>query len=153
MGLDTTHGAWHGPYSSFNRFRERLAGFYGIPLSLMQGFYEEGGAFDPLSMVRLACSKNAFGEDDQLKNLTGYLPLKWDSFKPNPIHELLNHSDCDGDISPESCLAIADELAKLINDIHIETPTVNDMWFIDKLKQFEAGCREAAVKNETLVFQ
>jgi hypothetical protein len=24
MGLDTTHNAWHGPYSLFNRFRQNL---------------------------------------------------------------------------------------------------------------------------------
>lgn len=38
MGLDTTHNAWHGPYSSFNRWRHWLAEQIGIPLELMDGF-------------------------------------------------------------------------------------------------------------------
>lgn len=39
MGLDTTHDCWHGPYSSFNRFREEIskAAGYG-ELSQYLGF-------------------------------------------------------------------------------------------------------------------
>ena len=38
MGLDTTHGCWHGPYSSFNRFRERLAKEAGYDLNEYDGY-------------------------------------------------------------------------------------------------------------------
>lgn len=38
MGLDTTHDAWHGPYSSFNKWRTWLAKFEGIELDKMQGY-------------------------------------------------------------------------------------------------------------------
>lgn len=31
MGLDTTHGCWSGPYSSFNTFRRAVAKAIGIP--------------------------------------------------------------------------------------------------------------------------
>lgn len=40
MGLDTTHGCWHGAYSAFMRWREKLAEVAGLPpLMLMEGFY------------------------------------------------------------------------------------------------------------------
>ncbi len=55
MGLDTTHNAWHGPYSAFGRFREAVAEAAGIPLQEMDGF---GGdlswdryAEDPISAL------------------------------------------------------------------------------------------------------
>lgn len=38
MGLDTSHNAWHGPYSSFGDFRIALANQVGINLNEMQGF-------------------------------------------------------------------------------------------------------------------
>lgn len=39
MGLDTTHGAWHGAYSSFNSWRAEVAKQAGFPpLYEMNGF-------------------------------------------------------------------------------------------------------------------
>lgn len=38
MGLDTSHDAWHGPYSSFNRWRKDIASQIGIDLDKMYGF-------------------------------------------------------------------------------------------------------------------
>jgi len=42
MGLDTTHEAWHGPYSSFNQFRYWLANLIGISLNDYIGYNENG---------------------------------------------------------------------------------------------------------------
>lgn len=42
MGLDTTHNCWHGPYSSFNRFRYSLAQQIGINLDDYAGYDENG---------------------------------------------------------------------------------------------------------------
>lgn len=151
MGLDTTHGAWHGPYSLFNTFREKLAEFYGIPLTLMEGFYYTEGLLSPFGMIQLAVEKLA-AASDQWEALTKHLPLRWESFKPNPIHELLNHSDCDGELSPDSCLLIADELAQVIKSVEDNSNGVDRQWFLECLIRFEAGCREAAAKNEVLEF-
>lgn len=38
MGLDTTHGAFNGAYSSFNTFRENLAVHFNLVLDNMIGF-------------------------------------------------------------------------------------------------------------------
>ena len=41
MGLDTSHNCWHGPYSSFNRFRKSLAEQIGINLDEYIGYGKE----------------------------------------------------------------------------------------------------------------
>lgn len=38
MGLNTSHGCWDGPYSSFDRFRKKIAEMLDFDLSSMQGF-------------------------------------------------------------------------------------------------------------------
>lgn len=43
MGLDTTHDCWHGPYSSFNRFRYSLAEQIGVNLNEYDGYGGPGG--------------------------------------------------------------------------------------------------------------
>lgn len=45
MGLDTSHDAFHGPYSSFMRFRIWVADKCGIDLPRMEGY----GESDPIS--------------------------------------------------------------------------------------------------------
>lgn len=119
MGLDISHDAWHGAYSSFMRWREKIAEVAGLPpLQNMEGF---GG------------------------------PIKWESLEPSPLHELLHHSDCDGEISWKSCGAIADELEKLLPKLngdgggHIGS-------YKEKTEQFIKGLRKAHKKKQELVF-
>lgn len=38
MGLDTSHGCWHGPYSAFMRWRTQIASCIGLTLDGMVGF-------------------------------------------------------------------------------------------------------------------
>jgi hypothetical protein len=88
MGLDTSHNAWHGPYSSFNEFRRAVA---------------RAAGFVPL---------------DQL-----WRENKWDDAEP--LHKLLNHSDCDGEIKWEDCEGIAkrlEEIAPKINSDFYSEP-------------------------------
>ena len=48
MGLDTTHGCWHGPYSSFNRWRSAIARAAEYPpLHSMVGYRDGGIPWDP----------------------------------------------------------------------------------------------------------
>jgi hypothetical protein len=42
MGLDTSHNCWHGPYSSFNRFRYSLGYQIGINLNDYSGYGKTG---------------------------------------------------------------------------------------------------------------
>lgn len=101
MGLDISHGTWHGAYSSFHRWRVEIAKCLGIPLDLMEGFYPT--------------SDNSYL--DQLNQHAEKFPLLWDAFKPSPLHELLYHSDCDGEIDWQNCAAIADALEELLPEL------------------------------------
>jgi len=84
MGLDTSHGAWHSSYRSFNEWRRAIADIAGFPpLKEMEGF---GG-------------KHRWEE----------LPATAD----RRLVPLLCHSDCDGEIAPVDCLHIANALDRL----------------------------------------
>jgi hypothetical protein len=48
MGLDTSHDAYHGSYTGFNRFRNMLAILADINLHEMQGYTTEGKAWEDL---------------------------------------------------------------------------------------------------------
>jgi hypothetical protein len=154
MGLDTTHGAWHGAYSAFMRWRTKIAELAGIPLPIMEGFYEAPGG--------TSWDKAAEGKDQENYNLWPFnahfrhthpsLPVKWESLKPDPLHVLLYHSDCDGEIAPEDCGKIADRLEELMPLL----PSAEEAGHIgnwkDKTKQFIDGCRAAAKAGEPLGF-
>lgn len=115
MGLDTTHGAWHGPYSSFGRFRDKLAEMRGFRLRDMIGF---GG--------------RAEWTDEQ---------------KNDPLYPLLNHSDCDGELSPKECANVALGLSQILI-----SENGSDKNFFEDVRQFRDGCIAAFTKNESIEF-
>ena len=121
MGLDTTHNAWHGPYSSFMRFREQLAQQIGFNIREMEGFSAKDGT--P-------------GNN------------KWENLPADDLHILLNHSDCDGEISPSDCAKIAVRLEQVAKEVENNA----DNEFISDCLQFAKGCRAAHEANEPLIF-
>lgn len=150
MGLDTSHNAWHGPYSSFNQWRSAIADCLCIPLNLMQGYWPEDGQIGFMHPLGLVISMTNYDMakhqlDQHIKNF----PLKWSAFTPNPLHELLYHSDCDGDIEWEKCRDMANELEKLL-PLLPDHPTG---FYHEKTKQFVAGLRLAYSKKENLEFR
>lgn len=70
--------------------------------------------------------------------------IRWEVLNPSPLHILLNHSDCDGEIRWEDCDAIAKELQKLL-------PKLTD-WHFDSAVQFIAGLHRAAEAKENVDF-
>lgn len=110
MGLDVSHGCWSGAYSAFYRWRIELAKVAGLPpLELMEGFYQPGGYADPIHFAqKFTRNKDSFAD------LQSQLPIKWDCLKPDPIHKLLYHSDCDGIIKHKDCLPMAKSLETLL---------------------------------------
>lgn len=71
--------------------------------------------------------------------------------------EFLNHSDCDGEISPEMCLKIADNLENLLPIIEANDNGGNGHiaragGFAAVTRKFINGCREAAKLGEPLEF-
>jgi len=119
MGLDFSHCEAHWGYAGFNLFRTKLAAEVGIALHCMEGF-----CFD----------------------YTGRQPvISWDKINDN-IALLLNHSDCDGILTPKECKKVYPRLLELIKDWPDED--------CDKQKALELanGMRKAARLNQNLRF-
>jgi hypothetical protein len=141
MGLDTSHGAFHGAYSAFNRLRQAVARAAG-------GSYPPH--FDDNGEYRKDIDQGFW-----------YVP---DDVSPEShpgLYEFLSHSDCDGEISPEMCIKVADDLEKLIpimerdgydqgkeNAGHLKGAG----GIVACVRRFAEGCRLAAQNGEVLDF-
>jgi hypothetical protein len=150
MGLDTSHGAWSGGYGSFNNWREQIAETAGFPpLELMEGFYAPN--HNPFILVDNLLKNNS--APYSYETLKKRLPIKWDFFKQHPLYELLSHSDCDGDISPEECKRIADGLTELLPLLPDGEGGGHIGNWREKTQTFIDGCMEAYNAKEHLLFQ
>lgn len=146
MGLDTTHDCWHGPYGAFHRWRKALAHMAGIDLDKMDGFGIPGRS--------------------------GEMLIRWDTLPPDPLHVLLSHSDCDGQIEVADLLPIADRidaiLATLVptaccpgrfypgdqHDRHGDCIARADYdGFVKACRRFSSGLRLAASLGEPVEFR
>lgn len=135
MGLRVSHGAFDASYSAFNRFRKFV-------------LTSIGGSYPP-------------HEQEGLDRDRWY----WDTDKPfnskshQGLKEFLCHSDCDGEISPEMCKVVADELESILPYIEVleEKEKASGQLlarggYVQVTKDFIAGCRDAHRKNEFLEF-
>lgn len=91
MGLHI--GEAHWSYGGFARFRERLAAAEGIDLPRMVGFCDKYGRHDDGSEC-LATTR-------------------WDTVKSDLV-PLLNHSDCDGELTPQECARVWPRLQEIL---------------------------------------
>ena len=120
MGLDTTHNAWSGPYTAFHRWRRWVAKQEGIPLDLMEGFYEWEWEGDEDLMEhfkvlwKIDGNSMCFDTLDAMKKFGG--PIPWSSVKTK-LEPLLHHSDFDGEIIWEICKQLADCLQDIIDEV------------------------------------
>lgn len=105
MGIDFCHTRpddhycpqWS--YGGFNHFRVALAAAEGFDLEEMQGF-GKGGYFDGT-------------------RVHGTRP--WEEIV-TPLKPLLNHSDCDGELSPAECAQVAPRLREVATGWTEDTP-------------------------------
>lgn len=146
MGLDTSHDCWHGSYGAFNRWREMIARVSEFPpLPLMEGFFEKGSHLDTFKDYA-----------ERYENLGSIyydsLPIKWESLKPSPLHILLHHSDCDGELRWQDCGAIALELEKLMPKLPKSEAGGHIGNWRDKTQTFIDGLREAEAAKENVDF-
>jgi hypothetical protein len=158
MGLDTSHGCWQGSYGAFSRWRCEIAKAAGLPpLGFMEGFYpwtnitpDEASAavkqlgFDPEH--RWAVDLIAAFYDG------GNMPIKWECLKPSPLHTLLHHSDCDGEIPAELCNGIADALEELLPRLPDGDGGGHIGIWREKTQAFIAGLRIASSRGENVEF-
>jgi hypothetical protein len=139
MGLDTTHGAWHGAYSAFNRWRDTMAQVAGLPLSGEPG---------------MRATEHLYINWDEIteENIYG----KWERTPEEPLVVLIAHSDCDGEILPEQAGPLADRLEELLPKI-TEGPGADghigrDGGMVAVTCRFIRGLRAAVAANEPLGF-
>jgi hypothetical protein len=165
----------------FNRWRIWIAKQAGLPLHLMEGFYEwEWDESDRERISQKFTELYVMAGDctswvDTLKpmqELGG--PIKWDLIGEHPLRVLLSHSDCEGRIRWWHCKGIAIELGRILrradNDTRPVTQQggVNDgkpLWShwkggrgtydgnVPATKRFIRGCLEAYKKREDIIFR
>lgn len=130
MGLDVSHGAFSGAYSAFNRFRQAIA-------------EAVGGSFPP-------------HEDKSLDRDFWYWGNTANAAEWPGLKILLDHSDCDGEISPQECVLVASDLDKLLPQLQLmgegSGHIANMGGYASAAKVFADGCRKAASRNEPLLF-
>jgi hypothetical protein len=136
MGLDTTHDAWHGPYSSFMEWRIWVAKQVGINLLEMEGYSPDRDYTNP---------NRRHGK------------IKWETIEDD-LKILLNHSDCDGHLTTSQCKKIADRL-KTITDAMTDdyNSKLEDNWSTEARMynatiRFRKGCMKAYKEKEKLKF-
>ncbi len=125
MGIDFSHTEAGWSYGGFGRFREALAEYEGIRLRDMAGFCAPWRGDDPETHPNLS----------------------WDKVD-TALKPLLNHSDCDGDLSPEECSQIAPRLREVVDALW---PDENDYDRKNGLALAE-GMERAAAAGERLEF-
>jgi hypothetical protein len=118
MGLDFSHTDAHWAYSGFMRFRIRIAATLGINLERMEGFTRDSNVSNPTS---------------------------WDTIDDD-IKVLLNHSDCDGELSPEECRKVAPRLREIVS------PWPDDDFDKQQALLLADGMDKVAKNNEPLEF-
>lgn len=158
MGLDTTHGCWHGAYSAFMRWRCEIAKAAGLPpLRLMEGFYH----WTAITPDEASAAVTALGFDEEHRWASellsafycgGNLPIKWECLKPSPLHVLLHHSDCDGEIPASQCAGIADALEAVLPQLPDGSGGGHVGDWREKTLAFIAGLRLAAGRGESVGF-
>lgn len=124
MGLDTTHDAWHGPYSSFHHWRIAVAQAAGLSI------YEK-----PLKSE-------------------GKHPMWVMPDEDDILFVLLTHSDCEGEIAVEDCAPLADRLEGLLPAIIADEAKEYGYpdYYTTSTQAFIKGLRLAASLNEPIEF-
>lgn len=125
MGLDTSHNAYHGSYGSFNDLRrEILKAYNGVDLFTTK-------EYDGIRR-----------HDETIVNTGKSLVDLIDS---NGILLLMNHSDCDGEISWVDCELVANALLPLSGNLSSFRNLL--------LEDFIKGCQLAYESKENLEFR
>lgn len=129
MGLDVSHGDFGMAYSAFNRFRQAVAKAAGASFPPHD---------DPTLDREMICFPEGFRHESP------------------GLFEFLTHSDCDGEIDPKTCAALADEMEALIPALEQEGEGSGHIarsgGFAGAARRFIGAAREAAKAGEPLEF-
>jgi hypothetical protein len=150
MGLNCSHNAFSGSYTSFNKLRQKVCRAMNGSYPPHYTYFNDG-----------SLAKDSHGYlviDQSMDENLWYWGDGYDESTHPGLKEFLSHSDCDGEISPEMCINVANELEALIPKLKqlegfSEDHVVMPWQTIGVLQRFIDGCRAAAVANEQLIFE
>jgi hypothetical protein len=149
MGLDISHDAFSGAYSAFNRLRAEVCRAIGGSWPPHFKYGVDGRAIlngDGMPTTDESLDPESWYCDEE------YTREAWPG-----LYEFLCHSDCDGEIEPDMCVKVADDLERIIPLVealgstafgHIEAQG----GYVEVLRKLVVGCRLAAEQNEPLLF-
>lgn len=140
MGLDTSHDCWHGAYSAFSRWRDKLAEVAGYGMQDPTPEEQANG----FSRQYVALEWSGIEE----KNFQG----EWTRTPSDPLIVLIAHSDCDGVIHPAQAGPLANRLEELLPLLPDESGGGHIGRWRDKTQQFIDGLRMASRLGEDVVF-
>lgn len=130
MGLNVSQDAFSGAYSAFDRLRKSVA-------SAM------GGSWPPHEDKTLDQNSWYWGDDFSKETHPGLL-------------EFMSHSDCEGNIAPDMCIVVADDLESLLPKLEGMGGESGHLahvgGYAGAIRKFIKGCRAAAAENEPLDF-
>ena len=136
MGLETSHNCWHGAYSAFSRWRNKLAEVAGY------SFSKKG---DPPIY--------------DVPDLDwGHLPPRWaegewgSHVEKDPLVYLLAHSDCEGVIHPAQAKPLADRLDELLPKLPDDSGGGHIWNWRQVTERFIKGLRAAVEAGEDVDF-
>jgi len=154
MGLDCTHDCWHGSYSAFNRWRDKLAEVAGYTFSPCGDPFETHG-MKVIALSRLQPDldwgniEKTIGRD--LLGKWPQIPVRPDG-TPDPLIILLAHPDCEGELQWEFLDDLANRLEDLLPELegldgggHVGNYSKTTQRFID-------GLRHASEARENVGF-
>jgi hypothetical protein len=150
MGLDCSHDAFHGAYGAFNRLRQEVCRAIGGSFPPHWKYAEDG------SPVR---DENGYVVYDREKEDEFWYWGEGYGEETHPgLKEFLAHSDCDGEISPEMCRRVADDLESILPKVEAlgssSTGHIAKLGgYIEVLRKFIAGCRSASAVGTPLRFR
>lgn len=146
MGLDCSHDAWRGAYSAFNHFRQAVAWATGGSFPPHYQRNEDGSV---KSTIDGRLIRDETMDEDRI-----YLDDDFNQPENPGIWEFLLHSDCDGEIAPDMCAKVADEMERLLPKLDTLDEAGGHMPFgpAAAARRFIKGCRAAHAANEPLEF-
>jgi len=142
MGLDTTHDCWHGAYSAFTRWRNKLAEVAGY--EVVEITYKNGGFSIPHEMPLV----DYIHADVDGNPVNG----DWVNEPSDPLMVLICHSDCDGHIKPKQARALSLRLKELLPLLPDEDAGGHIGMWKEKTQQFIDGLELAVKKRQTVRF-
>jgi len=136
MGLDLSHECWHGAYSAFSRWRDKLAEVAGYEI----GKLETERGLRPTILI------------DWGHVTDGQVYGDWDETPADPLLVLFVHSDCEGLIRVAQAGPLADRLQELLPLLPDEAGGGHIRHWRGTTQQFIDGLRMAAERGEDVEF-